>query len=465
MTYLPIFLDIKNEWSLVIGGKSTAARKVETLLRGGGKVRVISKSFNADFKGMMDTKLVDLVQKSFSSSDLHGIKLVISATENQIADKKIFNAAIKAGIPINVVDNLALCTFIMPALVERGPIKIAISSGGVAPVLARTLRARLETFVPASIEKIADFAAKWRSKVKKSIPDLNARRRLWEDLIDGPIGSLALAGRTKDAEYLLLQMLAKEQNKKNQTLVGEVYLVGAGPGDPDLLTFRALKLMQQADIVLHDRLVSEPIMKLVRRDAERVFVGKKAGDHTLPQEDISKLLSQLAQKGLRVLRLKGGDPFMFGRGGEEIEELARKRIPFQVVPGVTSANGCATYAGIPLTHRDHAQACIFITGHTKQGKLDLNWPVLVQPHQTVCVYMGLNALHQLMNEFIKHGANAATPAAIVASGTLENQQVVTGTLSNLAKKSEIKNIESPAMIIIGSVVRLHRKLKWFSATE
>ena len=261
---------------------------------------------------------------------------------------------------------------------------------------------------------------------------------------------------------MLIATLSHYNRKDDSQGLGEVYLVGAGPGDPDLLTFRALRLMQQADVVLHDRLVSDQIMNLVRRDAKRVFVGKKAGDHTLPQNEISNLLARLAKKGLKVLRLKGGDPFVFGRGGEEIEELSRKGIPFQVVPGVTSANGCATYAGIPLTHRDHAQACIFVTGHTKDGNLELNWPVLVQPHQTVCIYMGLNSLQQLMDEFIKNGANPKTPAAIIESGTLDEQRVIIGIISDLAEKSDANNIVSPAMIIVGSVVTLRKKLKWFA---
>lgn len=462
MTHLPIFLDIKDNWSLVVGGGPTAARKVETLLAGGGKVRVVSKSFSRDFEMFSTEERVSFIHRNFHVSDVKGIQLVICAAGKDALNRKVYKAATKVGIPVNVVDKIELCSFIMPAVVERGPIKIAISSSGAAPILSRALRARLETFVPGGLGQIAGLATKWRQKVKDIFPNFNDRRRFWENVVDGPIGSLALSGRLNEAETLLNQNLTDRNTETNEVILGEVYLVGAGPGDPDLLTFRALRLMQKADVVLHDRLVSEKILNLVRRDAERVFVGKKAGEHTLPQKDISKLLSQLAKKGLRVLRLKGGDPFMFGRGGEEIEELSRRGIPFQVVPGVTSANGCATYAGIPLTHRDHAQACVFVTGHTKDGVLDLNWPVLVQPHQTVCIYMGLNALNQLMQEFVKHGADAETPAAIIASGTLENQRVVIGTLNTLAEKSKLNEIESPAMIIIGTVVNLHDKLQWFN---
>lgn len=463
MTHLPIFLDISDSWSLVVGGGSVAARKVEALLSGGGKVRVISKSFCTEFEVFANKERVSLIQKNFNVSDLKNTQLVISATGRDTVDRKVFKAATRSGIPVNVVDKIELCTFIMPAVVDRNPVKIAISSSGAAPILSRALRARLETFIPSGVAQIASLATKWRKRVKETFPGLSDRRKFWEGIVDGPIGNLALAGRLREAETLLNENLTKINLKSNKISLGEVYLVGAGPGDPDLLTFRALRLMQQADVVLHDRLVSSKILNLVRRDAKRIFVGKKAGEHTLPQKDISKLLSELAKKGQRVLRLKGGDPFMFGRGGEEIEELSRRGIPFQVVPGVTSANGCATYAGIPLTHRDHAQACVFVTGHTKDGVLDLNWPVLVQPHQTVCIYMGLNALDQLMREFVNHGADAKTPAAIVASGTLENQRVIIGTLNNLAKKSKSSGIESPAMIIVGSVVNLSKKLQWFNA--
>ena len=370
-----------------------------------------------------------------------------------------------AGIPVNVANRLSLCTFIMPAVIDRSPILVAVSSGGEAPILSRVLRARLETFVPAGLGRLARFAGAIRDRVQDAVPAGTGRRRFWEDFIDGPIAEYILAGQEDAARNLLDETLneAVEDRKSGQLSnpEGEVYLVGSGPGDPDLLTFRALRLMQRADVVLHDRLVPASILDLVCRDAKRVFVGKKPGDQALRQEQISRLMIDLARQGKRVLRLKSGDPFVFGRGGEEIEALSFEGIPFQVVPGITAANGCASYAGIPLTHRDHAQSCMFVTGHMKDERLDLNWQAMVQPRQTLVVYMGLRSLPEFTEKLIAHGADPTTPAAIIDKGTRDQQQVITGALDRLAVLAAEAKLGGPATIIIGTVVTLRDKLSWF----
>jgi uroporphyrin-III C-methyltransferase/precorrin-2 dehydrogenase/sirohydrochlorin ferrochelatase len=362
-----------------------------------------------------------------------------------------------AGIPVNVVDEPDLCSFFMPSIVDRAPLTIAISSGGQAPVLARVLKARLESLVPAAYGQLAAFAGRWRQRVAVGISDPTNRRRFWEDFVGSAAAERVLSGDEVGADRLMDANLI-EAGSGHPT--GEVYLVGAGPGDPDLLTFRALRLMQQADVVLYDRLIGEGIINLVRRDAERIYVGKLPKEHTMPQDDISAHMVKLAREGKRVLRLKGGDPFTFGRGGEEIEALARRGIPFQVVPGITAAAGCAAYAGIPLTHRDHAQACVFVTGHGKGDDLNLNWPLILQPGQTVVVYMGLTSLGALTSEYMARGGNPDMPAAIVENGTRHNQRVVTGTIAALQAKAEAAGIGSPALIIIGSVTTLRDDLAW-----
>jgi uroporphyrin-III C-methyltransferase/precorrin-2 dehydrogenase/sirohydrochlorin ferrochelatase len=347
----------------------------------------------------------------------------------------------------------------MPSVVDRSPVQIAISTGGASPVLARLLRARLETMIPASFGRLAELMGKSRELVRKRFPEMNERRRFWEHVLQGPVAEMLFAGQDKAALKTLEQQLKDESHTISKH--GEVYLVGGGPGDPDLLTFRALRLMQQADVVLYDRLVAPEIVELVRKDAERIYVGKERDQHALPQEDINQLLVRLAKEGKRVLRLKGGDPFIFGRGGEEIESLSAEGIPFQVVPGITAAGGCASYAGIPLTHRDFAQSCIFVTGHLKDGTMNLNWNALIQPKQTIAVYMGTHGLEVLCSELVKRGLSENTPAAIVQQGTTQQQRVYIGTLKTLPEIPKQHDIKPPSMIIIGEVVKLHEKLAWF----
>jgi uroporphyrin-III C-methyltransferase/precorrin-2 dehydrogenase/sirohydrochlorin ferrochelatase len=341
---------------------------------------------------------------------------------------------------------------------------VAVSTGGQAPILSRILRARFESLLPTAYGSLTEFAGAQRARVKNAVPDPTLRRRFWEWVVLGPVAERIFAGEEAAAAQLMDEAIVQAEASGEAGPRGEVYLVGAGPGDPDLLTFRALRLMQQADVVLYDRLIGEGILKLVRRDAERHYVGKMAQDHTLPQKDIAALLVRLAHEGKRVLRLKGGDPFLFGRGGEEIEALAAEGIPFQVVPGITAATGCAAYAGIPLTHRDHAQACIFVTGHGKDGAVELNWEALVQPKQTVAIYMGVSSLAGIARGFIAHGADPATPAAVVENGTRRQQRVVTATLETLTAAVEEAELQGPALIIVGSVVALRGQLSWFEGT-
>lgn len=473
MNHLPLFLEIKDRPVLVVGGGEAAARRVETALKAGGRVTAVAIEAGPALKDIAKQDGVVLEEREFRPADLDGRVLVFVATEDEDLNGRVSALAQDAGIPVNVADRLSLCTFIMPAVIDRSPVLVAVSSGGEAPILSRVLRARLETFVPAGLGRLARFAGAIRDRVRDAVPTVSHRRRFWEDFIDGPIAEYILAGQEDAARNLLdetLDKAAKDQKSDRKSghpfgSGGEVYLVGSGPGDPDLLTFRALRLMQRADVVLHDRLVPAGILDLVRRDAERIFVGKKPGNQTLRQEEISGMMIDLARQGKRVLRLKSGDPFVFGRGGEEIEALSSEGIPFQVVPGVTAANGCAAYAGIPLTHRDHAQSCMFVTGHMKDDRLDLNWQAMVQPSQTLVVYMGLRSLPEFTEKLIAHGADPATPAAIIDKGTRDQQQVITGALDGLAALAADAALAGPATIIIGTVVTLRDKLSWFKPRD
>jgi uroporphyrin-III C-methyltransferase / precorrin-2 dehydrogenase / sirohydrochlorin ferrochelatase len=372
-------------------------------------------------------------------------------------NRAVAAAAKSRRIPVNVVDQPALCSFIFPSIVERAPLIVAVSSGGASPVLARLLRARLETLIPAGYGRLAALAGAFRDQVKARFKPAE-RRRFWERMLQGPIAEMVLGGRDAEAREALQASLDDERLAFGG---GEVSLVGAGPGDPDLLTFRALRLMQQADVVVYDRLVSKPVLDLARLDAERIYAGKERAMHALPQEDINRLLVRLAKEGKRVVRLKGGDPFIFGRGGEEIDTLAAEGIPFQVVPGVTAAAGCASYAGIPLTHRDYAQSVVFVTGHLQDGTMNLNWRALAQPGQTIVFYMGLLGVDILCRELAAHGLSAATPAALVEQGTTPQQRVFTGTLDTLPGLVRQGGVRAPTLIIIGEVVRLRERLKWF----
>ena len=454
MDFLPIFLDLKNKPCLVVGGGRVAVRKASVLLQAGARIRIVAPQMNVAFELPPGS---GHVAEHFRPAHLDGVALVIAATDDAAVNEQVSREAEQRNIPVNVVDNPDLCSFIMPAILDRSPLIVAFSTGGASPVLARLMRGRLEALIPQAYGRLAAFAERFRDMIKQRITEPAQRRIFWEDVLDGAVAEKVFAGDEQTAEAMLLAQLWQPQAQAS----GEVYLVGAGPGDPDLLTFKALRLMQKADVVLYDNLVSKPVLEMTRRDAERIFVGKMRGDHTLPQEGINDLLVRLAKKGKRVLRLKGGDPFIFGRGGEEIETLAEHKISFQVVPGITAASGVSAYAGIPLTHRDHAQSCIFVTGHLKDGSMNLDWSALARPRQTIVVYMGLHGLEILCSELVAHGLPGFTPAAIVQQGTTQNQRVVCGTLATLPKIAEAEKLQAPTLIIVGGVVTLREKLSWF----
>jgi uroporphyrin-III C-methyltransferase/precorrin-2 dehydrogenase/sirohydrochlorin ferrochelatase len=459
MEYLPIFIDLKGQECVVVGGGDIAARKAALLVKAKANVTVISPKLANTTRKMLDAGEISWIESSFDASLIDSPRLMIAATDIEAVNEAVYSVAKEKHILVNVADSPEQCDFILASILDRSPIVVAVSSGGDSPILARSLRARLETLIPPSYGRLGALAAKYREAVKQKFSKLSERRRFWESVLEGPVADHVLAGRDALAEETLLARLANpESNDFNQ---GEVYLVGAGPGDPDLLTFKALRLMQQADVVFYDRLVSKEVLALVRREAELVYVGKQRAWHAVRQEEINQLLLEHAKQGKRVLRLKGGDPFIFGRGGEEIETLAAEKIPFQVVPGITAASGCSTYAGIPLTHRDYSQSCVFVTGQLKEGELDLNWTGLVQPRQTVVVYMGLAGLPVLCQKLIEHGMPTDWPAALVQQSTTDNQEVWVSTISDLPALAEREKPEAPTLVIIGEVVKLHNKLAWF----
>ncbi|MFG5861157.1 siroheme synthase CysG [Metapseudomonas sp. CR1201] len=461
MDFLPLFHNLQGRQVLVVGGGEVALRKARLLADAGARLRVVAPEIDTQLLEMVEQGGGESLLRGYQEADLDGCLLVIAASDDQQLNAGISAQCQARGIPVNVVDAPKLCSVIFPAIVDRSPLIVAVSSAGDAPVLARLIRAKIETWIPAAYGQLAGLAKKFRDQVKTLFPDVQQRRVFWEEVFQGPVAERMLAGQGAEAERLLAERVAGGAPKA----LGEVYLVGAGPGDPDLLTFRALRLMQQADVVLYDRLVAAPIIELCRRDAERIYVGKRRANHAVPQDEINRLLIEQARQGKRVLRLKGGDPFIFGRGGEEIEELAANGIPFQVVPGITAASGCSTYAGIPLTHRDYAQSVRFVTGHLKDGSCDLPWGDLVAPGQTLVFYMGLVGLPVICEQLIRHGRAADTPAALVQQGTTCHQRVFTGTLANLPQLVAEHEVHAPTLVIVGEVVTLRDKLAWFEGDQ
>ncbi|MBB1289960.1 uroporphyrinogen-III C-methyltransferase [Pseudoalteromonas sp. SR43-6] len=460
MQYLPIFTKLDNKPVLVVGGGEVALRKCRAFLKARASVTLVAPWFCDELKEHAHNNEVTLIDAYFDESHLDGKMLVIAATDRDEVNNNVFELANARNVFVNVVDDQPKCTFIFPSIVDRDPITIAISSAGTAPVLARRLREKLETLIPHHIGPLATLVGGFRDKVKKRFKHFSDRRQFWEGVFDSSVVSKVQTGDTQAAQEQLEQMLDAKAEPE-----GEVYVVGAGPGDPELLTLKALQLMQQADVVVYDFLVSDEIMELVRRDADLICVGKRLGDHSVVQEDTNQMLVDLAKQGKKVCRIKGGDPFIYGRGGEEVQVLAANNVNYQIVPGITAAAGCSAYAGIPLTHRDHAQAIQFVTGHCKKDGQELDWQSLAKADQTLAIYMGVIKSPHIQGELLKHGRKADTPVAIIENGTRKNQRVVTGQLGELADLIERNSIISPALLIIGEVAALHSQLAWFGKNE
>ena len=458
MNHFPIFADLHHQPVLVVGGGMVAERKIRSLLDAGADVLLVAQKLNAQVRQWADSGRITLLGTDFDAAYVHEAVLVIAATNNEALNQAVSAAARAAKKLVNVVDRLDLCTFTMPAVIDRSPIQIAISSGGTSPVLARRIRQQIETQVPLHTGLMAELAGQHRSQVKAVINTLPERRRFWENLFDSDFSHHAAQQNRAAAAEVLTGRL-----KQHAAQQGSVTLVGAGPGDAGLLTLHALHAIQAADVVLYDALVGDEVMQLVRKDAEKVYVGKRARNHQVVQEETNDLLVRYAEKGLRVVRLKGGDPFVFGRGGEELQVLAEAGIPFRIVPGITAALGAAAYAGIPLTHRDCAQSVQFVTGHCKADGSDVDWRCFARANQTLAVYMGTIRAADLSEKLIRCGRAADTPVAVISNGTRVNQSVCTGTLGDLAGLAA--QAPTPALIIIGEVAALHRRLQWFGSAE
>jgi len=458
MEHLPIFINIKQKPTLVVGGGDIALRKINLLLKAKAKVDCLSPLFCEDINTLFKDGYIKLIKKSFEQADIKDYSVIIAATDDSSVNSLISSIAHDKRIPVNVVDSPALSSFIMPSIVDRSPVIIAVSSAGKAPVLARIIRAKLETVIPSSYGILAEIAGEYRQRVKDRFSQIKDRRAFWETAFSGVIAEKVFSGRINEAK----DDIEKQLNDSVEMDLGEVYLVGAGPGDPDLLTFKALRLIQQADVVLYDRLVSKGVMELVRRDSELIYVGKKGGsDKSTRQSDINDQLVKLAQSGKRVCRLKGGDPFIFGRGGEEIESLSENGIPFQVVPGITAASGCSSYAGIPLTHRDYSQSCRFVTAHLKNGKTNLPWDEFIVDQQTIVFYMALTGANYICEKLMEHGMHKDMPIAIIERGTMPKQKVYISSLTKLPDLLAKEDIHAPTLMIVGEVVKLNEKLNWY----
>ena len=458
MDHLPIFINIRKKPCIVIGGGDIALRKINLLLKAQAKVICLSPLFCKGIKNLSKDGHITLINKSFDQTDIKDYSIIIAATDDSSVNSSISAIAQVKKIPVNVVDSPELSSFIMPSIVDRSPLIIAVSSSGKAPVLSRIIRAKLETVIPSAYGILADIAGEYRQKVKDRFSTIKDRRAFWEAVFSGVIAEKVFSGRISEAK----EDIQRQLDDSVEMDLGEVYLVGAGPGDPDLLTFKALRLIQQADVVLYDRLVSKGVMELVRRDSELIYVGKKGGsDKSTKQVDINDQLVELAKSGKRVCRLKGGDPFIFGRGGEEIESLSEHGIPFQVVPGITAASGCSSYAGIPLTHRDYSQSCRFVTAHLKNGTTNLPWEEFIIDQQTIVFYMALSGANYICEKLMEYGMDKDMPIAIIEKGTMPEQKVYISSLIELPALLEREDIHAPTLMIVGEVVKLNEKLNWY----
>ncbi len=456
MDIFPISLKLQQQPCLIVGGGHIAYRKAVLLHKAGAVIHIIAPDIDANLLQLVEESQGQYIQALYPAQiQLNDYRLVIAATDDYAVNTQVFEDCEALKILVNSVDDPPHCRFMVPAIVDRSPLVISVASNGTSPVLSRQIRTQLETSIPHGMGKLAEFSGKWRAAVKAKISNPDERRVFWEDLYASSLKEQVFHDNLVEADRLIEQALAEWKTPK-----GEVYLVGAGPGDPELLTLKALRLMQQADVVIYDRLVSPTIMELCRRDATKIYVGKARSNHAVPQEGINALLVEYASKGQRVCRLKGGDPFIFGRGGEEIQELFAAGVPFQVVPGITAASGCSAYAGIPLTHRDYAQSVRFLTGHLKEGSPELPWDELVYQNQTLVLYMGLVGLEKICEKLIEHGQRPDMPVALISKGTTPEQKVVVGTLADIASKVEENHIQAPTLTIIGDVVSLREQLQW-----
>ena len=456
MDIFPISLKLQQQPCLIVGGGHIAYRKAVLLHKAGAVIHIIAPDIDANLLQLVEESQGQYIQALYPAQiQLNDYRLVIAATDDYAVNTQVFEDCEALKILVNSVDDPPHCRFMVPAIVDRSPLVISVASNGTSPVLSRQIRTQLETSIPHGMGKLAEFSGKWRAAVKAKISNPDERRVFWEDLYASSLKEQVFHDNLVEADRLIEQALAEWKTPK-----GEVYLVGAGPGDPELLTLKALRLMQQADVVIYDRLVSPAIMELCRRDATKIYVGKARSNHAVPQEGINALLVEYASKGQRVCRLKGGDPFIFGRGGEEIQELFAAGVPFQVVPGITAASGCSAYAGIPLTHRDYAQSVRFLTGHLKEGSPELPWDELVYQNQTLVLYMGLVGLEKICEKLIEHGQRPDMPVALISKGTTPEQKVLVGTLEDIASKVEENHIQAPTLTIIGDVVSLREQLQW-----
>ena len=459
MRWFPLFLDLRGRRVIVIGGGTIAERKIDLLLAAGPEVLVIAPLLTPRLVARVASGDVAHAARLFVPADLDGARLVIAATDAPLVNRAVATAAEARGIPVNVVDNAELSTGILPAIIDRSPLIIAVSTEGTAPALARFVRARIESAIDESFGRVAAFLARWRDRIKGRVRALDARRRLYEQVLDGPIAALVRRARPDAADAALDDLLRASDG----AALGRVQLVGAGPGDPGLLTLNALRALQGADVVLYDRLVSAEVLTLVRREAELIGVGKSAGSHSVTQERIHALMLEHVARGRRVVRLKGGDPFVFGRGGEELEFLRAHGVDYEVVPGITAAVACAAYAGIPLTHRDHSGSVRFVTAHCNAAIDAVDWRGLADQRETLAIYMGVATLDRMQRELVRHGRPASTPVAFVENGSRREQRVVLGTLGDAVELAERERIRSPALLIVGPVAALGAELHWFGA--
>ena len=456
MDIFPISLKLQQQPCLIVGGGHIAYRKAVLLAKAGAVIHVIAPEIESNLLEIVESSQGQYVQAPFSPDiQLRNYRLVIAATNDKAVNIQVFEACEAEKILVNSVDDPPHCRFMVPAIIDRSPLVVSIATNGTSPVLSRQIRTQLEATIPHGMGKLADFSGQWRASVKAKIINPDERRIFWEDLYASPLKEHVFNDNIVEANRLIEQALLEWKAPK-----GEVYLVGAGPGDPELLTLKALRLMQQADVVIYDRLVSPAILELCRRDADKIYVGKARSNHSVAQEGINALLVEYAAQGKRVCRLKGGDPFIFGRGGEEIQELFAAGVAFQVVPGITAASGCSAYAGIPLTHRDYAQSVRFLTGHLKEGSPELPWKELVYENQTLVLYMGLVGLEKICAQLIAHGQRPNMPVALISKGTTPEQKVVVGTLADIASKVSEYQIQAPTLTIIGEVVSLREQLQW-----